>query len=146
MLAFGTPAINACEAAEQLNGVLRVGVWDARFAKPVDVSLVTSLVERGIPILTIEDHSIVGGFGSAVLEAAHEAGLSQAVIVRHGLPDRWVLQDSRARQLAEVELDTPGIVRLVAAVANGSASEGRDESRMRVRVTPRATQHKPARR
>ena len=124
VLAFGTPAINACEAAEQLSGVLRVGVWDARFAKPVDADLIQSLVERDIPILTLEDHSIVGGFGSAVLEALQERGLASARVLRHGLPDRWVLQDSRAKQLAEVGLDTPSIVEWISRTARLSARAG----------------------
>lgn len=118
VLAFGTPALAACEAAEKLAGVLRVGVWDARFAKPVDKELIASLVQREIPIVTLEDHSVIGGFGTAVLEAAQELNLPSARIVRHGLPDRWVLQDSRAKQLAEVGLDSAGIVRVIAEVAN----------------------------
>lgn len=120
VLAFGTPALTACEATEKLAGVLRVGVWDARFAKPVDKKLISSLVQREIPIVTLEDHSVIGGFGTAVLEAAQELNLPNARIVRHGLPDRWVLQDSRAKQLAEVGLDAAGIVRVIAEVANSA--------------------------
>lgn len=149
VLAFGTPAIAACEASEKLNGVLRVGVWDARFAKPVDTKLIASLVERGIPIVTLEDHTVVGGFGSAVLEAAQELGLTGAKIVRHGLPDRWVLQDSRAKQLAEVRLDAASLVKIFAEAAK-LANSGDDEheglqSRSQVGAARQAT-HKPARR
>jgi NAD+ kinase len=59
----------------------------------------------GTPILTIEDHSIVGGFGSAVLDSAQEMGLSAAGVTRLGLPDSFIHQDSRSRQLAEAGLD-----------------------------------------
>ncbi|MFO0861886.1 MAG: 1-deoxy-D-xylulose-5-phosphate synthase [Phycisphaerales bacterium] len=149
VLAFGTPAINACEAAEKLEGVLRVGVWDARFAKPVDTNLIESLVERGIPIVTLEDHSVVGGFGSAVLEAAQELGLHEARITRHGLPDRWVLQDSRAKQLAEVGLDTMGLLKVISEAAQNSEGVDKTPSVRRTRsslVSGRTSEHKATRR
>ncbi|HEX2839194.1 MAG TPA: 1-deoxy-D-xylulose-5-phosphate synthase [Phycisphaerales bacterium] len=113
VLAFGTPAITACEAADAIhtNDALHVTVYDARFAKPIDRDLVRSFLSRGVPIVTIEDHSIVGGFGSAVVEAAQEMGLDASLITRLGLPDRWVYQDSRSRQLAEVGLDVAGLSR-----------------------------------
>jgi 1-deoxy-D-xylulose-5-phosphate synthase len=117
VLAFGTPAITALEAADSLAGEYRVAVYDARFAKPVDGALVRSLLEAGVPIVTIEDHSLIGGFGAAVLEAAQEMGLDASRIVRLGLPDAWVHQDSRAKQLAEVGLDAPGIARAIREAA-----------------------------
>jgi len=109
VLAFGTPVITAMEAADLLGDTLRVAIYDARFAKPIDADLVAGLLKPQIPIVTIEDHSIVGGFGSAVLEAASEMGLDASRITRLGLPDRWVMQDSRANQLAEVGLDAKSI-------------------------------------
>jgi 1-deoxy-D-xylulose-5-phosphate synthase len=129
ILAFGTPAITAVEAAEKLHGVVRIGVWDARFAKPVDTALIASLVRRGIPILTLEDHSVIGGFGSAVVEAAAEMGLENAKITRHGLPDAWILQDSRAKQLAEVELDVPGLIRWISKAAGGPTEPSGEQMR-----------------
>ncbi|MDX2146645.1 MAG: 1-deoxy-D-xylulose-5-phosphate synthase [Planctomycetota bacterium] len=122
VLAFGTPAIDALKAADQLaseGSGLGVAVYDARFAKPVDASLLRALLEHKIPVLTLEDHSIIGGFGSAVLEAAQELGLDASQVTRLGLPDRWVMQDSRARQLAEVGLDAAGIARAIRAAATG---------------------------
>jgi 1-deoxy-D-xylulose-5-phosphate synthase len=114
ILAYGVMAINAIDAADQLDGEYRVNVYDARFAKPVDVELVRSLIERRIPILTIEDHGVEGGFGSCVLDAASDAGLDTRLIHRLGVPsDRWIHQNPRARQLAEVELDPAGIARRV---------------------------------
>lgn len=109
ILAFGTLAMNALDAASDVSSDMNVAVYDARFAKPVDAALLTSLVDASIPILTIEDHSVVGGFGSAVLDAAQELGLDTIRITRLGLPDSWVHQDSRAKQLAEVGLDRAGI-------------------------------------
>ncbi|MBL8761827.1 MAG: 1-deoxy-D-xylulose-5-phosphate synthase, partial [Phycisphaerae bacterium] len=113
VLAFGTPALTALDAVEQLKGEYRVEVYDARFAKPVDAALVRRLIENGTPIITVEDHSVVGGFGSAVLESAQEMGLSAAGVTRLGLPDSFIHQDSRAKQLAEAGLDAASIARAI---------------------------------
>src|SRR5262249_17293653 len=109
VLAFGTLAVTALEAADLLASEYRIAVYDARSAKPVDAALIRDLLSPGTPILTVEDHSVVGGFGSAVVDAAQEAGLDASRIVRLGLPDSWVYQDSRPGQLAEVGLDAAGI-------------------------------------
>jgi len=92
---------------------MRVGVWDMRFAKPLDTHLLENLLARRVPILTLEDHSIVGGFGSAVLEAAAAIGNPGSSITLLGLPDSWVYQDSRAKQMAEVGIDRAGLVKAI---------------------------------
>ncbi len=51
----------------------------------------------------------MGGFGSAVLEAANDAGLNTSHVRRLGLPDRYILHAERDEQLAEVGLDVDGI-------------------------------------
>ncbi len=113
LFAYGTMAINALDAADLLNGDYRINVYDARFAKPVDVALLRDLITRGVPILTIEDHGLTSGFGSCVLDACHEAGLPTGGIRSLGIPERWIYQDSRAKQLAEVGLDAASISRTV---------------------------------
>lgn len=122
VLAFGTPAITAAEAADQLGTDYNVAVYDARFAKPVDAALIRSIIEAGIPIVTVEDHSVVGGFGSAVLESAQEQGLDASRLHRLGLPDSWIYQDSRSKQLAEVGLDAAGLARAIRAAADASSA------------------------
>lgn len=113
VLAYGTTAVAAGEAIELLGDEYKVALYDARFAKPVDEALVRSLLTRGIPVVTLEDHSIVGGFGSAVLEAAQSMGLDTSAVFRHGIPDHWITQDPRTAQLARVGLDADGIARMV---------------------------------
>ena len=115
VLAFGTPAIDAALAVEQLGPDHTVGVWDARFAKPVDRGLISVLLSAGIPIVTVEDHALTGGFGAALVEAAQELGLDASRVIRLGLPDAWIHQDSRARQLAEAGIDVTGITRAIRA-------------------------------
>lgn len=123
ILAFGTPVLDAMTAIE-MNGSRSVAVYDARFAKPIDVELVRALCESGTPIMTVEDHSIVGGFGTAVMEAAHSIasvhGLNVPSITTLGLPDRWILQDSRTKQLAEVGIDATGIAAALREVVSRS--------------------------
>ncbi len=125
VLAFGSLAMQALDAAAALQGEYRVVVYDARFAKPIDTGLLTSLLRADVPILTLEDHSIVGGFGSAVLEAAAELGLNGSRIGRLGLPDGWIHQDSRSNQLAEAGIDAHGIARAIRRHLD-SVPEGKD--------------------
>lgn len=141
VLAFGTPAITALEAADMLAVDHAVKVYDARFAKPIDRTLLRDLLERGVPILTIEDHSVIGGFGSAVLEAASEMGLDASRVRVLGLPDQWIMQDGRNAQLAEVGLDAPGIVRSIRQMLDTSGTGGAERSSG---VRSRTPSHAPA--
>lgn len=136
VLAFGTPAIDALAAADTLAGDYSVAVYDARFAKPVDHELVRSLLVRRIPIVTVEDHSVIGGFGSAVLEAAQLQSLDASWIVRLGLPDSWIIQDSRSKQLAEAGIDATGIARAIRHAADLAAT-GRATSQPAVQIARR---------
>jgi 1-deoxy-D-xylulose-5-phosphate synthase len=112
-LACGT-LVGAClRAAERLleRHGLRVGVINARFAKPLDRPTVLKAIEECGFVLTVEEGCLPGGFGSAVLEAASDAGLNTAHVRRLGLPDRFVLHAEREEQLAEVGLDVDGLTR-----------------------------------
>ncbi|MFG0258459.1 MAG: 1-deoxy-D-xylulose-5-phosphate synthase [Phycisphaerales bacterium JB043] len=122
VLAFGTPAVDAVEAAESLDGVARVAVFDARFAKPLDEDLVRDLLTRGIAIVTVEDHSVVGGFGASVLEFAAREGLDASRVRVCGIPDDFIHQDPRGVQLRQAGLDADGIERVI---RDALASTGR---------------------
>ncbi len=122
ILGYGVMAINAVKALDQLNGhsEYKVNVYDARFAKPVDRELIRSLLEQNVPIITVEDHSITGGFGSSVLEAAAEMNLDTRLITRLGLPESWIYQGSRGEQLAEAGIDPESIARMVREVLDAA--------------------------
>jgi len=77
-------------------------------------------------VVTVEEGTLEGGFGSAVLEAANEAGLDTRNILRLGLPDRFVEHGERGELLAELGLDPAGIC---AAVRRrlGREEQGADE-------------------
>jgi 1-deoxy-D-xylulose-5-phosphate synthase len=108
ILAYGTTAIDALEAADRVDAN-HIAVFDARFAKPVDGDLIQSILEQDIPIMTVEDHSIIGGFGAAVLEEAVNRKLDASRITRLALPDRWIGHGARSEQLAEAGIDARGI-------------------------------------
>ena len=118
ILAYGTCAIDASEAARELalDGV-KADVYDARFAKPVDIELVAGLVARGVPIVTGEDHSIRGGFGACVLEACSDRRIETRGITRMAMPDGWIYQGERREQLAEAGLDPASIAAMARKVA-----------------------------
>src|SRR2546428_1207648 len=84
-------------------------VIDARFCKPVDGEMLARVLKTGQPVLTVEDHSLQNGFGTAVLEYAANHALPTEQITRLGMPDRLVAHATRKEQLAEVGLDPTGI-------------------------------------
>ena len=98
---------------------LRVGVVNARFVKPLDRVTIGKAIEECGFVLTVEEGCLMGGFGSAVLEAANEAGLPTTHVRRLGLPDRYVLHAERDEQLAEVGLDVDGITQAALDAGDG---------------------------
>jgi 1-deoxy-D-xylulose-5-phosphate synthase len=120
VLAFGTMVISAMNTLPQFGPELRVSLYDARFAKPVDAALIRSLLSRNVPIVTIEDHGPHGGFGAAVVEAAADMGLNAGLITRMALPDGWIYQDGRTDQLAEAGLDQATIAATIRKAADKS--------------------------
>jgi 1-deoxy-D-xylulose-5-phosphate synthase len=126
ILGYGTMVINAMQALDKLNGgrEYNVNVYDARFATPIDIELLTSLINRGIPVVTVEDHGLEGGFGSCVVDACHEAGLDTRLVHRMGLPTRWIYQASRAEQLEEAGLDPASIARTIREVLDRGPAPG----------------------
>lgn len=125
VLGYGVMAIGAMDAVKQLDGEYRVDVYDARFAKPVDADLLRDLLTRGVPVLTVEDHSIRGGFGSCVLEACADLGLDTRLVTRLALPDHWIYQGERREQLVEAGLDAASIARAIRTAVAAAPSAPR---------------------
>jgi 1-deoxy-D-xylulose-5-phosphate synthase len=84
VLAFGKTLTYALEATRDLPVV---GVVNARFLKPLDLELLARI--GNLPLVVVEDHQRMGGFGSAVLEALNDLGLHPEVRLL-GLPDRFI--------------------------------------------------------
>jgi 1-deoxy-D-xylulose-5-phosphate synthase len=121
IIAYGALVARAVEAA----GILREGdgfettVVNARFARPLDMDALGTVVAGHGAVLLAEDHSAAGGFGSAVLEALAEAGVAAGHVRQAAVPLEPIAHATREEQLARLELDGPGLAarlrRLLAA-------------------------------
>ncbi|KAA0549474.1 1-deoxy-D-xylulose-5-phosphate synthase [Bacillus sp. BGMRC 2118] len=117
ILTFGTTIPMALEAAERLAQVgISVKVVNARFIKPFDEKMLIELLEKEMPILTIEESMLQGGFGSAVLEYAHDHGFHHAKIDRMGIPDVFVEHGSVNELLDEIGLTVDAAVTKIQAI------------------------------
>ena len=105
ILAFGAPVAASLQAAEEIDAT----VANMRFVKPLDDALVIELARDHDLLVTVEENVIMGGAGSAVLEALQRRGIALPVL-QLGLPDRFIDQGDPAIQLAECGLDKAGIV------------------------------------
>lgn len=115
LIAFGSLFPTCVKAAARLREEdgIEIGVINARFAKPLDKATLLKAVEELPLVVTVEEGTLEGGFGSALLEAANGAGLDTRHIVRLGLPDRFVEHGERGELLADLGLDVDGLCRTV---------------------------------
>lgn len=111
-LAVGRMVPVACDAARVLldKGVT-CRVADMRWVKPVDAAAVSAASASDL-VVTLEDGTVCGGFGSAVLESLADAGLF-ADVLRLGLPDEYVGHGAVGTLFERLGLDAPGVVRSV---------------------------------
>ena len=110
VVAVGVMVGEALAAAEQLaeQGV-NIAVIDARFIKPLDSELIISQAEKVPFVVTAEENSLQGGFGTSVLELFSDTGLT-VPILRIGIPDRFVGQGTQAELRTQLGLDAEGII------------------------------------
>lgn len=110
ILCFGSLLTNCLAAAQQLREQgLDVGVVNARFAKPLDMETIERLLADSKFLVTVEEGQLMGGFGSAVLEAINEAGFDATRVRRLGIPDQFTEHGTREELLADLGLDADGI-------------------------------------
>ena len=112
IIACGTMLSQAVSAAEQLMALgLNVGVVNARFIKPIDEEVIAKAAGTGF-VITIEENAAMGGFGSAVLEAANRLSLNTERFRILAIPDSFVEHGDRDELLADLGLDAAGLVRV----------------------------------
>jgi len=104
ILAFGTLLYPALAAAEKLGAT----VVNMRWAKPLDTELLLQVAANHEALVTVEEGAVMGGAGSAVLEALQAAGVLRPVL-QLGLPDVFIEHGDPARLLALQGLDAAGI-------------------------------------
>ncbi len=110
ILSFGALLKPCMHAAEKLN----LTVADMRFVKPLDEELVRELATSHEWLVTVEENTVLGGAGSAILEILEKQGIQKSVL-QLGLPDRFVDHGDPARLLKECGLDSEGIQASIAA-------------------------------
>ncbi|KGX88833.1 1-deoxy-D-xylulose-5-phosphate synthase [Pontibacillus litoralis] len=110
ILTFGTTIPMALEASKELEkqGIF-VSVVNARFIKPMDESMLHKLMKQQIPMLTVEEGILKGGFGSGVLEFAEENNYHGQIIERMGVPDRFIEHGSVKELYNEIGLTKENI-------------------------------------
>ncbi len=105
ILAFGSMLTPALEVGERLNA----SVANMRFVKPLDIDLVRDLAKSHDVIITIEENSIMGGAGAAVMEAMQALDLETPILCL-GLPDNFIEHGVHETMLANCGLDVEGII------------------------------------
>lgn len=109
-------AMRAIRRAEEELG-LSVALYDMRFVKPLDPALLTEIVDKKCPVITVEDAAVNGGMGSAVLEWISEnlpEGYDFPKVTRLGVPDRFIPQGSPAQLHKLCGFDEEGIYQAIA--------------------------------
>ncbi|HEY6332720.1 MAG TPA: 1-deoxy-D-xylulose-5-phosphate synthase [Blastocatellia bacterium] len=110
ILGIGTMVTHAMKAAEKLSADgIRATVVNARFVKPLDSELIVALARSHGSIVTVEDHYLMTGFGSAVIELLEENQISDVRVLRLGFPDRLIEHASQSLLMAKYGLDSDGI-------------------------------------
>jgi 1-deoxy-D-xylulose-5-phosphate synthase len=124
VLAVGTMVLPAVAAAARLAADgLNITVVNCRYLKPYDELTLAALVADHRQLLVVEEGTVVNGFGAFM---SHVVGAMDAAtrVAVHGVPDRFIEQASRARQLAQVGLDAAGIAERVRALHETEALAG----------------------
>jgi 1-deoxy-D-xylulose-5-phosphate synthase len=104
--AIGTQAVKAVESLAQQG--IHAAHYDMRFVKPLDEVMLHEVFGKHQLVITLEDGTVTGGFGSAVAEFMVEAGYTSR-IKRLGMPDRYVEHGSQQQLYAECGYDHAGI-------------------------------------
>lgn len=108
LLAFGSMLAPCLEAGDELDAT----VANMRFVKPLDRELITALAAEHELLVTVEENTIMGGAGSAVLEYLASQG-GNISLLQLGLPDNFLDQGDPVEMLADCGLDKTGIIKSV---------------------------------
>jgi 1-deoxy-D-xylulose-5-phosphate synthase len=114
ILAIGAMVTPALEAADELAKLgIEATVVNARFAKPLDSELIRDVARRIKRMVTVEENTVIGGFGSSVAELLQQSAISDVQVKSMGIPDEFVDQGSPVILRANYGLDAAGIVKQV---------------------------------
>lgn len=126
IIALGPVVAPAMQAAEALaEKGIEVTVVNARYAKPLDKSLILDVAGRIKRIVTVEENVLSGGFGSGVLRLLEESGICDLRVSNIGVADEFVEHGTQAVLRARYGIDAEGIMRQVLAMFPGREADGR---------------------
>lgn len=109
IIAYGAMLENALDAAELLEGEMDITVINARFVKPIDGEMVRQSLSGGQFVITLEEGTQLGGFGSAFLESAAQQGLDTRSVEVLALPDDFIEHGDRSDLLDQHGLSAQAI-------------------------------------
>jgi 1-deoxy-D-xylulose-5-phosphate synthase len=110
IIAIGTMVAPSIEAAERLSAEgISAAVINARFVKPLDEEMILAVAKKTGRVVTVEEHVLMGGFGSAVLECLDAHGVTGIKTHRIGLPDMYIEHGPQAVLRQKYGLDANGI-------------------------------------
>lgn len=110
ILAIGNMVYQALKSAEILQRYgIDAMVVNMRFVKPLDEELLDAIFEKFNKIVTVEENTIHGGFGSAVLEYAASRGITNVKFLIHGIPDEFIEHGTQTELWQMLKLDADGI-------------------------------------
>ena len=117
LFAVGSMVAPAMEAAEKLAAQgIEATVVNARFVKPVDTELILDVASRIKYIVTVEENTLPGGFGSSVNNALKQADINDVIVRSIGVPDMFIEHGGQAFIRAKYGLDAKGIVETVTSI------------------------------
>lgn len=111
ILTFGTTIALANKAAERLaEQGIQAEIVNARFIKPLDEAMLHTIINRKLPIFTVEEAILQGGFGSSILEFIHDHAYQNVTVNRMGIPDQFIEHGSVDELLKEIHLTSDELV------------------------------------
>ena len=138
ILALGATVAPSLAAAAALSSKgIKAAVVNARFAKPLDASLINNLSGRIKRFVTVEENVLAGGFGSGVARLLQESGRCDVVVKNIGILDEFVEHGPQATLRAKYGLDAKGIERQVLALFPDAGKDAPRKVPDKARTTPR---------
>jgi 1-deoxy-D-xylulose-5-phosphate synthase len=114
IFAIGNEVWPAMQAAELLSKEgIEMAVVNARFIKPLDDELIAKYCRPFARVITVEEGSLAGGFGSAIMERVQQLGIRDVLFHRIGIPDEYVHHGAQDVLRAQYDLDANGIAKRV---------------------------------
>jgi 1-deoxy-D-xylulose-5-phosphate synthase len=128
ILAIGVPVSHAVAAAKRLEEEgISTAVVNARFVKPLDRDLIIEVAKRVRYVVTVEEGCKMGGFGSAVLEALSDGGITHVTTKVLGLPDWYIEQGPQDFLRERYGLTAEGIYQSVKELIGTAPASSRED-------------------